>query len=242
MSITAILAIIILVLLGSVLGKASAVLSSIHRLLAMLSYADPKGDAFRLQNEPKSISGMTNLELPRIEKDFPEFHWPEWRQRSENILRMYLEAVEHKQASYLKDVGIGLYDELQLAIQENYEQDVEEKFDNLKYHQTEISKYERDKFICRVLVQMSVEYYHTLKGPRVEKPVNNEKEQHRYELEIVYVQDVTALGDTTLGYGVSCPHCGAPISNLGAKHCVYCGTAVEPINIRVWTPNKIKEI
>ena len=30
---------------------------------------------------PKSVSGMTRVELPRIEKDFPEFHWPEWKQR-----------------------------------------------------------------------------------------------------------------------------------------------------------------
>ena len=33
---------------------------------------------------PKSVSGMTRVELPRIEKDFPEFHWPEWKQRCEN--------------------------------------------------------------------------------------------------------------------------------------------------------------
>lgn len=36
---------------------------------------------------PKSVSGMTRVELPRIEKDFPEFHWPEWKQRCENQLK-----------------------------------------------------------------------------------------------------------------------------------------------------------
>ena len=36
---------------------------------------------------PKSVSGMTSVELPRIEKDFPEFHWPEWKQRCENQLK-----------------------------------------------------------------------------------------------------------------------------------------------------------
>ena len=42
---------------------------------------------------PKSVSGMTSVELPRIEKDFPEFHWPEWKQRCENQLKGYLEAL-----------------------------------------------------------------------------------------------------------------------------------------------------
>ncbi len=45
---------------------------------------------------PKSVSGMTSVELPRIEKDFPEFHWPEWKQRCENQLKGYLEALEHR--------------------------------------------------------------------------------------------------------------------------------------------------
>ena len=45
---------------------------------------------------PKSVSGMTRVELPRIEKDFPEFHWPEWKQRCENQLKGYLEALEHR--------------------------------------------------------------------------------------------------------------------------------------------------
>ena len=45
---------------------------------------------------PKSVSGMTRVELPRIEKDFPEFHWLEWKQRCENQLKGYLEALEHR--------------------------------------------------------------------------------------------------------------------------------------------------
>ena len=39
----------------------------------------------------------------------------------------------------------------------------------------------------------------------------------------------------------TCPNCGAPIKNLGAKFCEYCGSAVEVINSRVWSLEHIKE-
>ena len=55
---------------------------------------------------PKSVSGMTRVELPRIEKDFPEFHWPEWKQRCENQLKGYLEALEQMAAFF----GIAKFD------------------------------------------------------------------------------------------------------------------------------------
>lgn len=213
---------------------------SAERMLNM--FKGIEGDALRLRESPKSISAMTKLELPRIEKDFPEFNWPEWRQRSENILKGYLAAIEHKQLSYLKDVGYGLKEQVRLAIQEDLERDVVEKFDAVHIHRCEIARYQKEQFLCRVAIQLSVEYLHTLEDHGVSNSVNNEKEQHRYELEIVYVQDVSALGHSVMGVGVTCPNCGAPVSDLGAKVCPYCGTEVEPLNIRVWTPNKITEV
>lgn len=238
----AIIIIVVLLLLSNVLGKLSRLSGSLSGLLRLLRALDGvEKDDLRFKETPKSVSAMTSLELPRIERDFPEFHWPEWKQRCENILKMYLEAVEHRDPHMLKDVGYGMSEQVRLAIEENREHEIEEAFDNTKIHQTEIARYERDKFLCRVLVQMSVEYLHSLQGPNIEKPLANEKEQHRFEIELVYVQDGTALGEQSMGFGVNCPNCGAPITNLGKKFCGYCGSEVEPVNIRVWTPNKITE-
>lgn len=213
---------------------------SAERILNMLRGIE--GDALRLKETPKSVSAMTKLELPRIEKDFPEFNWPEWRQRSENILKGYLEAVEHKDCCYLKDAGYGLKEQVRLAIQDAYERDITEKFDAVKVHRCEIARYQKEPFLCRVAIQLSVEYLHSLEDHGINKPLQNEKEQHRYELEIVYVQDVSAIGHTEMGVGVNCPNCGAPVSDLGVKVCAYCGTEVEPLNIRVWVANKISEV
>ena len=75
---------------------------------------------------PKSVSGMTRVELPRIEKDFPEFHWPEWKQRCENQLKGYLEALEHQDLSYLGKVSVSLKDQVRLKIEEMEEKEIRE--------------------------------------------------------------------------------------------------------------------
>lgn len=240
LSISSILGLVVLFGLYMVFSKLYLLSRSAERMLNM--FRGIEGDALRIKETPKSVSAMTRLELPRIEKDFPEFNWPEWRQRSENILKGYLEAVEHKDLSYLKDAGYGLKEQVRLAIQDAFERDITEKFDAVKIHRSEIARYQREPFLSRVAIQLSVEYLHSLNDKGINSVLQNEKEQHRYELEIVYVQDVSAIGHTAMGVGINCPNCGAPVSDLGIKVCTYCGTEIEPINIRVWTANKISEV
>ena len=115
---------------------------------------------------PKSVSGMTRVELPRIEKDFPEFHWPEWKQRCENQLKGYLEAQEHRDLSYLGKVSVSLKDQVRLKIEEMEEKEIREEFDAIHVHQTEISRYDKAPGKCRIRIQSSVEYQHTLKIKR----------------------------------------------------------------------------
>lgn len=144
---------------------------------------------------PKSVSGMTRVELPRIEKDFPEFHWPEWKQRCENQLKGYLEALEHRDLSYLGKVSVSLKDQVRLKIEEMEEKEIREEFDAIHVHQTEISRYDKDPGKCRIRIQSAVEYLHTLKTPDKKKNVEREKEQHRFNLELVYIQDITKIRD-----------------------------------------------
>lgn len=43
-------------------------------------------------SRPKSLPGATDLILPRIRADFPEFHWPEFRAEAEKYLKEQLSA------------------------------------------------------------------------------------------------------------------------------------------------------
>ena len=38
------------------------------------------------------------------------------------------------------------------------------------------------------------------------------------------------------------PNCGAPVRSLGAKKCEYCGSYVEPVNIKVWKLQSFHEV
>ena len=48
-----------------------------------------------LAETPKSLKAMTSIFLPQIERDFPEFHYEHYKEKSENMLRSYISAVAH---------------------------------------------------------------------------------------------------------------------------------------------------
>lgn len=204
-------------------------------------------------NTPKTVSGMTSLELPRIKKDFPEFDWPEWKTRCENQLKGYLECLEHQSTSYLSQASEPLTEQVRLQIEDNAGSGIHQTFDQIRIHQTEIKRYDKSPGICKISIQTALEYlYSSWTDGEPEKNCQNQsektqprepsKEQHRYNMELVYIQDVTKLGDQATTFGQNCPHCGAPITNLGELKCSYCGSALIPVNIRVWTLEKIEKM
>lgn len=67
-------------------------------------------------------------------------------------------------------------------------------------------------------------------------------EQSRYNVDLVYIQNRDlAKGNTDGALGVTCPNCGAPITNLGAKFCEYCGAGVMELNVHAWSFENIEE-
>ncbi len=232
-----------------------------------------------LAETPKSVSGMTRLCLPQIEEDFPEFHWAQWKQRCENMLRGYLEALESQDVSRLErrgdlaktlggqakirygpgqgETGSGISEELrrqtEFLIRGQQSRGVRERFGQVKIHQTEISRYQKEAGLCVIKIQSAVEYYYecfpdagTRGGESGEKDRRQEKkgpekQQNRYNMELVYIQDAAKAGDYATAVGATCPNCGAPITRLGSKFCEYCGTGVTPIDIRVWKLHRIEK-
>ena len=86
---------------------------------------------------------------------------------------------------------MSLRDQVRLKIEEMEEKEIREEFDAIHVHQTEISRYDKDPGKCRIGIQSAVEYLHTLKTPDKKKNVEQEKEQHRFNMELVYIQDIT---------------------------------------------------
>ncbi len=190
---------------------------------------------------PKDVSSMTKIELPRIEKDFPEFSWPQWKLRCQNQLLAYLEARSKRSLEGTGAAGFGaaLKEQLRLEIEADIQAGIEEGFNNVSIHATEISRYEKKPGICRIRIESSIQFYHDLKVKESVK-LDNQIEQAVYELELLYVQDADLAGKYSAVVGFNCPNCGAPIKILGVRTCPYCGTGIEPINIRVWELQRIQ--
>lgn len=198
-----------------------------------------------LQNEqtPKSVAAATSLFLPRIQKDFPEFHYEEMRSRAVNVLESYLRSIDEHDAGYLTEGTNELKDKLVLYLQNLDALDRREYFKEIRLHRTEISQYRKTAGRCSIVFQSSVQYKHYIeeRGQLVSGK-RDRLEQSRYNVEVIYIQDQDRVENTEVdGLGLVCPNCGAPIRSLGAKVCVYCDAPVVEFNIRTWGFSRVEE-
>jgi len=192
---------------------------------------------------PKSVSAATGLYLPKITKDFPDFHYGEMKTRAENVLISYLRSVDAQNTNLLTEGTSELKDSLRMRIESLRNSGQKEHFQNIKIHRTEISQYRKTKGRCSVVLQSAVEYIHYVeKDGSIQKGRNDIREQSKYDIEVIYIQDrdlVENLEDA--GLAMNCPNCGAPLPMLGAKICEYCDSPVVEFNIRTWNFAAVKE-
>lgn len=195
-------------------------------------------------NTPKSVASATNLYLPQIMNDFPEFHYDEVKVRAENVLTSYLQSIDGMNPALLAEGMEELKEDLRMRIQMLQNRDCREYFQRIRVHRTEINQYRREKGRCSVILQSSVEYIHFVKKEgKIVEGHSELKEQARYNVELVYIQDrdtVENLEDS--GLGLNCPNCGAPLPGIGAKKCSYCDTPVVEFNIRTWNFSAVRKI
>lgn len=206
-------------------------------------------EGFRKQEEeyratPKSVSSVTSIVAPRILKDFPEFNIDQMRRRAENAITSYLRSIDERKLRSIPGASPTLADELRNRVEAMLSDEKYEHFENIQVHRIEISKYKKSAGLCTITFQCSMQYKHfkTNADGNVKSGSPDKWEQARWEADLVYVQDVSKLQNPQLmALGLSCPNCSAPISNLGAKHCEYCGTAVRQINVNSWLFNAVRQ-
>lgn len=193
-------------------------------------------------NTPRSVASMTRLMEPQIARDFPEFSWPEFKHKAENMLVSALQAVAAANIGLLKEASPEVHNQIENIIEGNRIQQVKEHYSNIHIHQTEISNYRKADGKCVVTIQSAVEYYHYKeKEGRIIEGERERKVQTRYNMELVYIQDEKLAG-TNNALGAKCPNCGAPVTVLGNKFCEYCGAGLEVFSTRVWSLHKYYEV
>ena len=112
---------------------------------------------------PKSVSSATNLYMPSIMRDFPEFHYDEMKSRAENVLTSYLQSITGQNPALLSEGTKELKEQLRLRLEMLQNQSQRESFENIHIHRTEIHQYRKQKGRQSIVLQSAVEYIHALK-------------------------------------------------------------------------------
>ncbi len=192
---------------------------------------------------PRSVSGMTRVFAPQIQRDFPDFQPEQFRDKAENLLMSVLQAVDQESTAALPaDVSQEIVCQVENQIAGNRAAGVRERCRSIRIHRTEIANYRKQQGTCVITFQSAVEFYHYKeKNGVVVEGEKERKKQTKYNMELMYIQD-ESLASIDGAVGMTCPSCGAPITNLGNLRCEYCGQAVQPVNLKVWTLHQYYEV
>ncbi len=204
--------------------------------------------AEHVNQRPRSLNGMTDICLPNITSDFPEFNYNEVKSKSETLIKAYLNSLEAENISALKDPQYSpdLKARTMNIINDLQSRDMHIFYDNIVIHDTVISDYLKGNGLCTVKLQSSVGYINYVKdgAGNIIKGSQSAQTETVYVTEYTYIQDITKLKESGMhnSISLSCPNCGAPITNLGeSKFCEYCGTGIKEINIKSWKFTNIDE-
>ena len=127
------------------------------------SISDMTDEMARIKREDstraRSISGMTDLLLPQIRRDFPEFNVNELYAMTESSLRKIFNSIEEKNKDYVKDMPL-IRNSVSNIIDDYENAAITVQYDDVEFHKFAISKYERKDGVATVTVTASIGYYY----------------------------------------------------------------------------------
>jgi len=198
---------------------------------------------FEHATTPKTVSDLSSLMLPKIAADFPEYNNTEMIERAKNVLTSYLFSIDNADPSHLTEGNEDLKNKLTMLVKINQDKGYEEHFERIKVHKCVLNQYEKTDGVCTITFQAAVQFFHYItENGKIKTGRNDLMTQSKYDIKMVYVQDRDMVDKySEMALSSVCPHCGAPIKGLGDKHCPYCGSAVEIINIYAWSFSDVSE-
>ena len=228
----------------AVLTVVRRVKTAIDPILTIARHIDPEELENEIEMTPKSVNAMTSVYLTRIQQDFPEFNYYEFKAKAENMMKSALNAITTDDINKLVNASADLTAQINNTISSNEANGRDEVYRNIEIHRTEIKNYRKSAGTCVITLQSSVGYIHYVKdrNGNVIEGSEDHKFQTRYDTDLMYIQDISKVDVGVHFTSNNCPHCGAPIKSIGMdKTCPYCGSGVEQINIRTWSINKLTQ-
>ena len=240
---TIITGIIVIIAAGAVVYAVVKVRNLIAPIASVAKHWDFEKQELEAETTPKSVNSMTSIYLPRIQKDFPEFNYFEFKAKAENMMKSAFNAITTEDIEKLINASTDLKAQVNNIIASNRANHQRESYSSIDIHRTEIKNYTNREGTCVITLQTSVGYIHYISDltGNIKEGSSEKMFQTRYDIDLMYIQDVTKVEKGESFAANNCPNCGAPLKALGVKNCPYCGSGVEGINIRTWTITKLTE-
>ncbi len=178
-----------------------------------------------VDNTPKSISGMEQIEAPRLLADFPELSLAELKSRNIDMVYEFYEALQQQNLGKFSDMET-LNAKLQAMMQKNRADQV--FISKVHVHKQAMRRYQKTAETATITFQVAYEYWQTDRFNKEGKRI-----QKRATTTWVYRLDEQNFGMEATA-SKSCPNCGAPLSGEGDLVCPYCTTTVKVDYLRTW--------
>ena len=151
---TIVAGIVIIVAAGMVLNVIMKIRSAIAPIATLANNMDAQ--ELEMELTPKSVSSMTSVYLPRIQRDFPEFSYNEFKAKAENMMKSAFNAITTEDISKLVNASSDLTSQINNIITSNKANRFKESFSNIEIHRTEIKNYVKNAGNCVITLQSSV--------------------------------------------------------------------------------------
>lgn len=192
----------------------------------------------------KNVGGITKLIEPVIIRDFGDFNKDFLYSKVEKNMIKIFTALEEKSIDDIKndDDLIYMYSTIRDKIKDLKDNNVNIKYDDVRFHSHAIKQYSKQDGKATLVLSTTMGYYYSNDSDKhVKKHLEHLRKETRYTTQFVYVYDETKFKYNQKALTISCPNCGAPLRQLGAGNCQYCGTYIKPINLKGWYMVSYKE-
>lgn len=195
----------LLVLFGGFAGIRRATRKWRERIGIIRDALDEAIAADKEPEKPRSLSSLESVVLPKLYRDFPDFNARIFAQRVRRDAETYYESGKEGKVLFKDDATQTFLE----SFEDRLPNDVK---DGIEVHRVTIAGYDnatRRKFLT---CQAAVGYHDKSDVPREKRLV------------LTYVAGYADDPDSEV-VGFNCPNCGGPLPAVGARVCVYCGTA-----------------
>ena len=205
------------------------------------AFKEGKEIAQEERSRAKNASGITNLLVPQIRKDFSDFNETQFFELVERNLRTIFNIIEKKDISLLTNDLEPLRGNLTEKVRDLLENDISITYDDVVFHKHALRSYTKDHGVATLVISSSLEYYYYYKKGDKYIEKKDYKKQTRYLSTLAYIYDKEKAKTSYSVIGLNCPNCGAPLDGFQQTKCKFCGTHTIELDLKSWKFISYKE-